>query len=31
MIQFYIGDDVFITRAAPWTQTPSGWRAPKDH
>jgi hypothetical protein len=38
-LQFYIGDDanaardgrIFITIATPWTQTPTGWRAPKDH
>ena len=34
-LQIYIGNDPgarpFITTAAPWTQTPSGWRAPKDH
>ena len=38
-LQFYIGEDVnaardgriFITLAQPWTRTPSGWRAPKDH
>jgi hypothetical protein len=38
-LQFYIGDDpdaardgrIFITLPAPWTRTPHGWRAPKDH
>jgi hypothetical protein len=30
-VQFYVGDDVFITIAAPWTSTGNGWRAPKDH
>jgi hypothetical protein len=38
-LQFYIGDDpdtaadgrLFITIDKPWTQTPTGWRAPKDH
>jgi hypothetical protein len=38
-LQFYIGEDpnaardgrIFITLAQPWTRTPSGWRAPKDH
>jgi hypothetical protein len=38
-LQFYIGDDanaasdgrVFITSDKPWTRTPTGWRAPKDH
>ena len=38
-LQFYIGSDanaeaearVFITIDTPWTQTPHGWRAPKDH
>jgi hypothetical protein len=38
-LQFYIGDDpdaasdgrIFITIDVPWTQTPNGWRAPKDH
>jgi hypothetical protein len=32
-LQFYIGltDRPFITIDTPWTRTPSGWRAPKDH
>ena len=38
-LQFYIGDDpgtaqdgrLFITIDKPWTKTPTGWRAPKDH
>lgn len=38
-LQFYIGDDAnvardgrgFITIDVPWTRTPQGWRAPKDH
>jgi hypothetical protein len=33
-LQLYIGesgDRPFITIDAPWTPTPSGWRAPKDH
>ena len=30
-LQFYLGDDVFITSTLPWTQTSNGWRAPKDH
>ena len=30
-VQFYIGDDTFITAEAPWSRTASGWRAPKDH
>jgi hypothetical protein len=38
-LQFYLGEDpnaaadgrIFITLATPWTRTPSGWRAPKDH
>ena len=38
-LQFYIGDDEnvardgrnFITIDTPWTRTPRGWRAPKDH
>ena len=38
-LQFYVGDDanaardgrVFITLDTPWTKTPNGWRAPKDH
>ena len=33
-LQLYIGesgDRPFITIDSPWTQTPSGWRAPKDH
>jgi hypothetical protein len=32
-LQFYIGDapKPYITIDAPWIQTPSGWRAPKDH
>src|SRR5262245_13067123 len=38
-LQFYIGDDpnaaaegrIFITIDTPWTKTPNGWRAPKDH
>ena len=38
-LQFYIGNDgnvardgrLFITIDTPWTQTPRGWRAPKDH
>jgi len=38
-LQFYIGTDpaaaadgrIFITLATPWTRTPHGWRAPKDH
>jgi len=33
-LQFYVGesgDRPFITINKPWTQTPTGWRAPKDH
>jgi hypothetical protein len=34
-LQIYVGHAPegrpFITRDAPWTRTPSGWRAPKDH
>ena len=32
-LQFYVGGEAkpFITIALPWTQTSSGWRAPKDH
>jgi len=30
-VQFYIGDNVFITSDAPWTKLTHGWRAPKDH
>jgi hypothetical protein len=38
-LQFYVGTDagaapdgrIFITTAAPWKRTPSGWRAPRDH
>lgn len=30
-VQFYVGQAVFITIDSPWTKTPSGWRAPKDH
>ena len=38
-LQFYVGNDaaaaadgrVFITINTPWTKTPNGWRAPKDH
>jgi parallel beta-helix repeat protein len=38
-LQFYLGEDpnaaadgrVFITLDKPWSQTPRGWRAPKDH
>ncbi len=38
-LQFYIGDDdnaardgrIFITIPTPWSRTPNGWRAPKDH
>jgi len=30
-IQFYLGDNVFITTPAPWKQMSNGWRAPKDH
>ena len=38
-LQFYIGEDanaardgrIFITLDQPWTRTPTGWRAPKDH
>jgi hypothetical protein len=30
-VQFYIGENVFITIEAPWKQTPTGWKAPKDH
>jgi len=38
-LQFYIGTDpyaaadgrIFITLDTPWTRTPHGWRAPKDH
>lgn len=32
-LQYYIGEDLlpFITINSPWTQTSSGWRAPKDH
>jgi hypothetical protein len=30
-VQFYVGEKVFITLDIPWTRTPSGWRAPKDH
>jgi len=38
-LQFYIGNDadaardgrIFITLDQPWTRTPTGWRAPKDH
>ena len=38
-LQFYVGEDpaaardgrIFITIDTPWTQTPRGWRAPKDH
>ena len=32
-LQFYMGNapKPYITIDAPWRQTPSGWRAPKDH
>jgi hypothetical protein len=32
-LQFYVGGEAkpFITNNLPWTQTPTGWRAPKDH
>jgi hypothetical protein len=30
-VQFYVGEAVFITIDTPWTPTPVGWRAPKDH
>jgi len=33
-LQFYVGESgnrPFITINKPWTQTPTGWRAPKDH
>jgi len=30
-VQFYVGDNVFITIDTPWKQIPTGWRAPKDH
>jgi len=32
-LQVYIGDAPrpFITSDIPWTRTPSGWRAPRDH
>ena len=38
-LQFYLGVDanaardgrIFITLPKPWTRTPTGWRAPKDH
>jgi len=32
-LQFYMGDapKPYVTIDAPWIQTPSGWRAPKDH
>jgi hypothetical protein len=32
-LQFYVGGNPkpFITIDLPWTQTSSGWRAPKDH
>jgi len=38
-LQFYVGTDpnaaqdgrIFITLDTPWTKTPHGWRAPKDH
>jgi hypothetical protein len=32
-LQFYMGDapKPYITIDAPWIQTPSGWKAPKDH
>jgi len=32
-LQFYMGNapKPYITIDAPWVQTPSGWRAPKDH
>ena len=38
-LQFYVGTDanaaadgrVFITIDTPWSKTPNGWRAPKDH
>ena len=30
-VQFYLGDETFITSELPWSRTASGWRAPKDH